>query len=314
MTSAEPSRNRRLTDEEILQAVPPTAKMREFRVGILVILGIAGFLTFLFLMTNPGMFRGRYSILTRVDDAQGVRNGDPVRLRGINIGRVVGSQLEGTAVLMTLEIEGEWRIPAGSRTELSATGVLGGMVVSIIPGRGGRFIEPMEVIPGEAFPGMLESAGGLADEAEKVLNQIRDVLADSSIAVAGEAVSHLRDVLSDFSELTEGRSAEVRTLIGSLQRSAENVEGITGAEEWKRTLSSAEATLAVLDRTSAEMTATIASLNVILGRMERGEGTLGRLSTDDSLYESMAAAAENLRELLADMQANPGRYLKIEIF
>lgn len=313
MKNADPTR-RRLTDEEILRAVPPTAKMREFRVGILVILGIAGFLAFLFLMTNPGTFRGRYSILTRVSDAQGVRNGDPVRLRGINIGSVVGSRLEGTGVLMTLEIEGEWRIPAGSRAELSSEGVLGGMVVSIVPGRGERFIEPMEIIPGEAFPGVLESAGGLAGEAERVLGQIREVLADSSIAVAGEAVSHLRDVLSDFSELTEARSAELGALIGSLQRSAENVDGITGAEEWRRTLASAEAALAVLDRTSAEMAAAVSSLNVILGRMERGEGTLGRLSTDESLYESVHAAAENLRELLGDIRANPGRYLKIEIF
>ena len=314
MNNAEPSRNPRLSDEEILRAVPPTAKSREFRVGIFVILGIAGFITFLFLMTNPGTFRGRYTVLTQVNDAQGVRNGDAVRLRGINIGRVVGSQLDGTGVLITLEIEGEWRIPAGSRTELSSEGVLGGMVVSIVPGRGERVVEPMEVIPGETFPGMLESAGGLAGEAEKVFERIRAVLADSSVAAASEAVAYLRDVLSDLSQLTEGQAAELRTLTGSLQRSAENIEGITGAEEWKRTLASAEATLTVLDRTSAEIAKSIASLNTILGRVERGEGTLGRLSTDDSLYETVNAAAETLRELLADVKANPGRYFKIEIF
>ena len=138
--------------------------------GIFVILGIAGFLTFLFLLTDPGTFRGaRYTILTHVSDAQGVRNGDPVRLRGINIGRVVGSRLDSAGVLITLEIEGEWRIPAGSRTELSSEGVLGGMVVSVVAGRGERFVEPMEVVPGEAFPGVLESAGGIAGDAGEVL-------------------------------------------------------------------------------------------------------------------------------------------------
>ena len=314
MNNAEPFRNPGLSDEEILRAVPPTAKSREFRVGILVILGIAGFLTFLFLLTDPGTFRGRYAILTHVNDAQGVRNGDPVRLLGINIGRVLRSQLDSTGVLITLEIEGEWRIPTGSRTELSSEGVLGGMVVSIVPGRGERFVEPMEILPGETLPGLLESAGGLAGEAEKVFQRIRDVLADSSVAAANEAVSSLRDVLSDLSQLTEGQAEELRTLTGSLQRSAENVEGITGAEEWRRTLASAESTLAVLDRTSTEMAKSIASLNSILGRMERGEGTLGRLLTDDSLYESLNAVSENMRELLVDVKANPGRYLRIEIF
>jgi len=62
------------------------------------------------------------------------------------------------------------------------------------------------------------------------------------------------------------------------------------------------------------MAKAVASLNTILGRMERGEGTLGRLSTDESLYEEVEATVRTLRELLADVKANPGRYLKIEVF
>ena len=314
MNNSEQSHRRRLSDEEILRAVPPTAKLREFRVGVFVILGIAGFFTFLFLMTNPGTFRGRYNVLTHVDDAQGVRNGDPVRLKGINIGRVLQAQLDGEGVLITLEIEGEWRIPAGSRIELFSAGILGGMIVSILPGRGEGFVEPMGLIPGETLPDVLASAGDIAGEAEHILARLRTLFTDSSVAAAGEAVAHLRDVVSNLSELTEGQATEVRTFVESLQRSAENVEGITGAEEWKRTLASADAALAVLDRTSTEMARTVASLNTIVGRMERGEGTLGRLSTDDSLYEELEATAVTLRELLADIKANPGRYLKIEVF
>ena len=62
------------------------------------------------------------------------------------------------------------------------------------------------------------------------------------------------------------------------------------------------------------MAKTVASLNTILGRLERGEGTLGRLSTDDSLYEELEATVRTMRELMEDIKANPGRYLKIEVF
>ena len=314
MNNSEQSRGRRLSDEEILRAVPPTAKLREFRVGIFVILGIAGFFTFLFLMTDPGTFRGRYNVLTHVDDAQGVRNGDPVRIKGINIGSVQRAQLDGEGVLITLEIDGEWRIPNGSRVEMYSEGVLGGMIVSIVPGQGEGFVEPMGLLPGATSPDLLASAGGIAVDAEDILGQIRALLNDSSVAAAGEAVAHLRDVVSDLSAITEGQAGEIRTFMQSLQRSAANVEGITEAEEWKATLASADAALAGLDRTSGEMAKTVASLNTILGRLERGEGTLGRLSTDDSLYEELEATVRTMRELLEDVKANPGRYLKIEIF
>ena len=52
----------------------------------------------------------------------------------------------------------------------------------------------------------------------------------------------------------------------------------------------------------------------VIGRMARGEGTLGRLSQDETLYTSLTNAIVSLDSLLVDVKANPGRYVKIEIF
>ena len=48
--------------------------------------------------------------------------------------------------------------------------------------------------------------------------------------------------------------------------------------------------------------------------MERGEGTLGQLSVNDSLYVSLNAAAASMRLLVDDLRANPGRYINLSIF
>ena len=48
--------------------------------------------------------------------------------------------------------------------------------------------------------------------------------------------------------------------------------------------------------------------------MARGEGTLGLLSRDEALYTTLVSAAANLDALLIDVKANPGRYVKVEIF
>jgi len=197
---------------------------------------------------------------------------------------------------------------------LKSMGVLGGMVVSVLPGDGGGVVGPRELLPGRTVDDVLDSAGDLATDASNVFASIQNLLSDSNVAGAGEAITQLREVLRDLSEITEGQAAEVRSLTESLKRSAANVEGITGAEEWARTLALAEVTLANLDRTSAGINETVTSLNVIVARMERGEGTLGRLSTDETLYETLDAAAQSLRELLDDVKANPGRYLKLELF
>lgn len=315
MSNRETNRDDSLSDAEVLRAVPPTAGIRQFRVGVFVILGIIAFFTVLFLMTSPGTFRGRYMVTTHVEDAQGIRRGDPVRMRGINIGRVHAFELAPAGgVVITLEVEGEWPIPAGSATELLSLGFLGGMVVSVLPGSGEGFVGPWEMLPGTSGGGVLDTAENLAVEAEDVLDRIQATLSDSTIAGTGEAVTYLRDLLGEFAEIVDGQATEVRGLTASLRRSAENFERISGAEEWRAALASAEATLATVERTSGAVRESVASLNVILGRIERGEGTLGRLSMDDSLYDTAVETTASLRALLDDIRENPDRYVRIEIF
>lgn len=322
MNNAVSSSSQRLSDEEVMRAVPPLAGVREFRVGIFVILGIVGFITVLFLMTSPALFRGRYMMVTEVPNAHGIRAGDPVRMRGINIGRVYSFELAPSGgVLITLEVEGEYRVPAPARTELTSLGVLGGMVVSVIPGDGVGFVEAGEIMPGTAISDAFQAAGDLAVGASDLLIRAQTLLSDSTLAGTGAAVLSLRDLLEDLAEVTDGHAAEMQSVIESLKRSAGNVEGITGAEDWSQALASAESTMATLQRTSTAAEESVNSLNVILGRIERGEGTLGKLSTSDELYNSMDSAAQNigtaaqsLRELLVDILENPGRYVTIEIF
>jgi len=76
----------------------------------------------------------------------------------------------------------------------------------------------------------------------------------------------------------------------------------------------ADSTLAVANETTQSLQRASSSLEVILQRMEAGEGTLGRLSTDSTLYETLTEAIESIRVLAVDLKENPGRYVKIEIF
>ncbi len=309
------SSKQRLSDDEVMRAVPPVAGSREFRVGMFVILGIVGFISVLFLMTSPALFRGRYMLVTEVPNAHGIRAGDPVRMRGINIGRVYSFELAPSGgVFITLEVEGEFRVPAPARTELASMGVLGGMVVSVIPGDGDGYVASGDIMPGEAVTDAFQAAGDLAGDASDVMGRVQRFLSDSTLAATGEAVLSMRDLLEDFKEITDGRAVELQSLIESLQRSAGNVEGITGAEDWSRTLASADSAMATLRRTSTAAEESINSLNVILGRIERGEGTLGKLIATDELHTNMNEVAVSLTELLDDIRENPGRYVTIEIF
>lgn len=317
MNQAESS-GRRPSDAEITRAVPPAARVREVRVGIFVILGLAGFFIILFMMTSPATFRGRYTVLTHVDDAGGMRRGDAVTMRGVHIGRVRAFDLtQETGVVLSLEIERGWQIPLGSRTEVRSTGFLGGMIVAVVTGPGPGFVEPGTLLPGETVAGVLDVAGDMSGDVSDVLARIQAFLSDTTIAGTEGAVVAMRDLFSGVTgtlDTVDSLAAEARTVLADLRRAAANVGDVTGAEEWRNTLASAEATLASLERSAAALEGPVASLGTILGRIERGEGTLGRLSVDDSLYNAYTDLAVSLRQLTDDVKENPRRYISLRIF
>ncbi len=55
-------------------------------------------------------------------------------------------------------------------------------------------------------------------------------------------------------------------------------------------------------------------LSTTLDGINQGEGTMGRLMSDEALYDSLTVATSNLAVLLEDLKANPGRYVQFSVF
>lgn len=302
------------SDQELAEGIPPATSGREIRIGIFVLVGVASFLMVLFLLTDPATFRGRYMVVTEVDDAGGVRRGDPVQMRGVNIGRVHRFTMIPEGVSITLEIEGQWRIPSDSRARLISAGILGGRTVDVVPGESDRALASGERIPGVRVEGVLDTADELGGQAEDVLVQMRQLLSDPAIESIQGGAEQLRVLLGDLSEIAAEQRDEVARLTASLNRSAEGIEEIATGPELANTITRADSTFARLGRTSESLDRTVESVQQLLDRMDAGEGTLGQLSTNDALYRNMNDAALSLSELATDFREHPERYIRFRIF
>jgi phospholipid/cholesterol/gamma-HCH transport system substrate-binding protein len=268
----------------------------------------------LFLMTDPATFRGRYMVTTEVPDAGGIRRGDPVLMRGVSIGRVHDFALSDTGVVITLEIEGEWEIPADSRTVLGGVDFLGGRPVNVVPGRSSENLPEGGSMPGETEEGVMEVADTIGDEARETMERVRSLLADTTIAGVQGSVAELQELLRSLSEMTDEQSVQLSELSQSLVRSAGQVEELTASEDLPRALARMDSTFAQLRVTSERLSTASLTLGAILARLERGEGTLGRLTTDESLYMRLDSTLIEISNLARDLRENPGRYINVSIF
>jgi phospholipid/cholesterol/gamma-HCH transport system substrate-binding protein len=303
------------TEEDLSNAIPKKRRGLELRVGIFVLVGIFTALFALFLLTDPSTFRGRYKISTVVENAGGIRRGDPVQMRGVNIGRVMKFSLDPEGVRITLEIEGAWDIPEDSRSRLVSGGILGGRTVEIVEGDSDRMVRGGQEIPGENVAGIFDVPADLGQNAQAVLERMQNLLAQPTVEAVQGSAEELQRLLGQLSRLAEEQGTELSRLTASLNRSASGLEEATSSgEDLARAVSRADSALIMVNRTSEVVLGASRALQAILERMEAGEGTLGQLSSNPELYETLAETLESVRLLATDLRENPGRYVKIEIF
>ncbi len=291
--------------------------------GLFVILGTLVTVYLLLTLTDAAMFRGRYIVSSTVKDASGVRKGDPVQMLGVGIGRVQKFLIgKSGTVTLYLEIEGEYNnIPTDSHVELVSAGILGGMVARVIPGVGQTMAQNGSELSGQLPLTMQQSVEEVADEAKKTLSRVQKLLSDPMINDSQSSVKELDQLLKRLSSIALDQQKELKALTTSMRAASQNVEKATSREEIDRAMKRLDTLSASAERTASTVENSTKALDVVLGRIQRGEGTLGKMSTDEVLYtnlnktlESVNATSLEMKSLLADLKANPKKYLKVSVF
>ncbi|HEU4456655.1 MAG TPA: MlaD family protein [Longimicrobium sp.] len=312
----------RISQQELSLVTPTRSPRREVQVGIFVLAGVLAVLVALFVLTDPGLFRGRYYVTTQVTDAGGIRKRDPVQLNGVNIGRVDDLRLIPGGVQLRLELQGEYPVPADSRVRLAAQGLLGEKVAQILPGRSPeRVARGGTLLSTDAEGGLGNTAQELGDQAQvlgtkadTVLTRAQLLLSQQTIGAVGASAQELQTTLAQLALLASEQRRELSALTGSLQRSAQGLEGATTRPELARAIARTDSLTIKLDAATTSLNTASTALANVVGRMDRGEGTLGKLSRDDALYNNLNTAVTNLATLTEEIRANPKKYLSVSVF
>jgi phospholipid/cholesterol/gamma-HCH transport system substrate-binding protein len=313
------------SDAEIEAATPRQRGGNQARVGLFVIAGFISVVAVIFLMTNPATLRGRYMVFTRLSDAGGIREGDAVQMRGVIIGRVHAFEFvnDNQEVSVELEIEGDKHIPTDSYSRLAGAGLVGGRTMEVVPGIAASFVEEGDTIPSaSAVGGIMETAEDVALRAGTVLDQMNKLLSDPTIASVQSTASETERMMRDLRAVIAVQQRQLADLTASLNRSAAGLETLTDSVNGalggvRPSLTSATAradsTMAQIRITSERLDRTAASIDSILGRLNAGQGSMGKFLNDDAFYNNFSRAADEIALLAKDLRENPKKYLNFRL-
>ena len=297
---------------------------RELKTGIIVIGGILLFIMgFSYLKSTP-IFDNSKVFYAVYDHVGGLQAGTQVTINGFSVGKVNDIKFKDSSgdLLVTFTVSNDFNFSKNSVAELYDTGIIGGKGIQIIPVFDqGATARSGDTLPTRIRPGITElvqqKLTPLQNKVEDAVSNADSVLVNFNRVLDADTQQNLRESVQGLNQLIkslQGTTNNLNTFLknnqGQLDSAIGNIHDITvNFAKISDSLSNAG-----LSQTVRNMEATLADLDLVLKRMEQGEGTLGRLLKDEELYENLANASGELDLLLQDFRLNPKRYVNVSVF
>jgi len=298
------------------------------KIGVWIVIGVA------ILIFGTRFFQGlslggSRTIIAEFERVDGLIAGNTVQMRGVRVGNVSGITIlsDRAIVEVRMNINQSVTIREGSEARLSGIAALGDMRIEIEPGpatnpvvpNGGRIeaADPVDLVRdfSEAAGGYMETIESILEKTEQSMSSLNQSFSDKGDIQA--TLEALRGVSETFDALLMAQSVHLSNTIRNFESITANVDSLTSTKGDSTIIASLDRSLDQLDQTLKQTQSLTASLDSILTKMNRGEGTLGKLANDESLYNSMDSVAINLSRLLESIRRDPKRYireLKVSIF
>ncbi len=279
------------------------------RVGAFVLLAVGALAAMvLSLSAEQGVFRDRYPLMAYFDNVQGLVSGASVRLAGTRVGQVESVELvtrdDGETkvrVLLNIDDDVRQRVREDSVAEITTVGVLGDQIVQLSIGTRDSPVLPdgAEVATRQPMDlGAMVAKGGRAlDAIDSLARNLNESLEAFQSTGGTDRLADSLDGLADMvAEVRTGEGA-LHTLIyepydGSALSSLEDTMGslaniMLEVEQGDGVLHSLIYDAPAEQDLVMQFLAAGGRFNSILEKIDRGEGTLGLLLNDPTLYEEV---------------------------
>ena len=292
---------------------------KEIKVGFVAIFAIAMMVWGFNYLKGTNIFVQSKTVYAIYPKVPGLAVSSPIIINGVQSGVVDDIYFhpdKSSRVIVKLNItEGGIKISKNSVADLISTDFMGGKAIGLKLGDSEAELENGDTIQSHFEKSMLEDFSEqmlpIKDEAGYMMDSIK--IAAGSFNDLARKINNIlddkrqRDLKLAFSELHstmfefKGVAIEMKGLMKNDIKPA-----MTKFGHVADSLKALE-----LNETLAKAQSALDGMAAVMEKMNKGEGTMGKLMNNDSLYNNLNGASLQMEELLEDIKLHPKRYFRI---
>lgn len=288
---------------------------QEVTVGGLVLLGVALFLGGSLWLTGRRL-PGSTDVAVSFEDAGTLKRGSPVRVSGVMLGNVEDLEFQGFGrVVAHLSLDARVVPKRDASASLATVGLVADAVIKFNPGSAAEPLPPGTILIGTMERGLMDMGAELGGQAKDLLGGINEIQFKELSENLSRTVTAFQRLATVYSDTKGGPVAEMTTTMQGLQKVTARLDSVLAAAQLDRTLRTADSLMANLTKLSTDAQSTAKQLDLILAKVTRGEGTIGKFASDTAFYDNAQKLLKSLQELVDDLKKHPGKIgLTVKIF
>jgi phospholipid/cholesterol/gamma-HCH transport system substrate-binding protein len=288
----------------------------EVQVGVLITIAVMVLVVGALYLAQGSLSSG-YPLYGRFAWGQNLKQGQPVQLAGVSIGYVADIDIKDDGFLdVELRLDNQYKVPRGVPAEVIPIGFFGDAAVAF------KATTPSAVSysPGDTVPTKVSSSGidaliARADTIMATLAHITSVTEQQFVGAGGisdvrQSVTLMRRVTASMETVLAEQNRNLTSTMAAFRSTAKGMDSAQIAT----TLATMRQTTANADSLMQRLSSNSTQIQAILARLERGEGSAGKLLQDTALYNNLKNLVANADSLMVDFKKNPRKYINLKIF
>lgn len=277
---------------------------QETKVGVFLLMAFGAILTSILFLGNVRLFKRSLTYYVTFKDVEALPPKAAVKVAGVEIGKVSKVALVDGAARVTISINTDVPVYADALARVGSTGIIGTRYIELVPGlQTGSPLPSGSTIKGESAASlnqMISKISGLFEEDPQY----------------GSAVDNLKATLANIRQVSD-------TLAAALGNHPKDIESIV--QNIKELTENAKVFTAHLREISTEKKDDVKialtkfkeigeKLDDILGKIHRGEGTIGALVSDEKTANDVKEAVASIKDTAAGAKKVIGRFTMINTY
>ena len=300
---------------------------KEFKVGTLAVTSIVILYFGFNFLKGIDLFKNTNNYYALYDNIDGLTISNPVIINGLSVGRVSNIKIlqnNGNLVIVEVSIESDLVLRSGTIARLVNTDFLGSKAIELILSDTSNITYlDGDTLKSEVDEGITEflkqSAGPVADNIGTTISRINAILENfqGNSEKINVTLENFQGISKTLDRELPGLSDSLSVMISNFNQTSKDLsEVLNGLKPILKNTAQLTDSLKTLElsATLEKTQVMLDNLNANLVSLKEGNGTMGKLMKDDSLYVYMSHTARDLDKLLIDLQANPGRYVQFSVF